>query len=382
MQVSDYFTVQNDRILVNGRPGAEIIFMGFYRNFNQIKSLEGCDLVWIEEAENLSQASWDIVDPTIRKDFSRVILSYNPQMLTDFVIKRFQQSPPDNALVIGINYLDNPFCTDVTKKQAADMKAEDEANYRHVFLGECLGESDMVIIPSAWIRSAIDAHIVLDLPEPSGDHLLGFDPCDQGDDFNATVTRKSYMITSFDEWKGKGTDLEVSTDRAWLTAKDLECNHFNYDVDGIGVGVTLSLKDIDTGYTMIGQFDAGGKVVQPDRKFHESKSNRDTFYNLKAQMWWLVRERFMKTHVAVTTGRMYPPDELISIPGHLSSKMRDKLIMELSSPLRLKLGGKFLVESKKDMKKRGIASGNLADALIMTEYDSTQVNRDVRGVVF
>lgn len=377
--LTEYFIVQNDRILVRGRAGSEIIFMGFYRNVSQIKSLEGFDLVWIEEAENLTKMSMEIVDPTIRKPHSRIILTYNPQLLSDYVIKRYQQSPPDNALVIAINYLENPFCTEVTITQAEAMRLEDDGSYRHVFLGECLGESDMVIIPSAWIDSALDAHITLGLDDPTGDYMLGYDPCDQGDDYNALATMKSYLVTSLDEWRGKGTDLDVSTQRAWDELKSLGCNHFNYDVDGIGVGVTLALKDINTEGVIVGQFDAGAKVVRPDQKFHDSKLNKDTFYNLKAQRWWLLRERFMKTHVAVTTGREYPAHELISISSHISSKLRDKLKMELSSPLRMKLGGKFLVEAKKDMKRRGIASGNLADALVMATHDSTEQIREVRS---
>lgn len=388
MGLTDYFTIQNDRILINGRRGAEIIFIGFFRNFNSIKSLEGCDLVWIEEAENLTEESWLTVDPTIRKEGSRIMLTFNPQLLTDYVIKRFIQSPPAAALVIKINYTHNPFCTKVTITQANEMAVEDDANYKHVFLGECLGESDMVVIPSAWIDAALDSHIALaeiwnqDIPEPSGDHRLGLDPCDQGDDFNATASLHEYLVTSLAEWKGKGTDLDMTTERAWEQSKALECDHFNYDVDGIGVGVTLALKDIETNGITVGQFDAGGKVAKPDKKFHDSKKNKDTFYNIKAQRWWQLRERFMKTYVAVTTGRVYPMDELISIPSYLPVKLRDKLKMELSAPQREKINGKFIVEPKKKLAKRGIASHNIADALVMAEHDSTEINRDVRGIVF
>jgi phage terminase large subunit len=382
-----YFTSLVDRILVNGKEGAEIIFFGFYRNVSQIKSLEACDLIWIEEAENLTKESWDIVDPTIRRLGSRAILTYNPQLLSDFVITRFQQNPPSNALVIKINYPDNPFCTPVTLDQAARMKIEDEASYLHVFRGECIGESDMVIISSAWIEAAVDAHIVLaevweeDIAEPSGDNRLGFDPCDQGDDFNATAIKHDYLVTALEEWRGKGTDLDMSTSEALEQARTAECNCFNYDVDGIGVGVTLALKDENTNGLTIGQFDAGGRVAKPDLKFHDSKKNKDTFYNIKAQRWWQLREKFMKTYIAVTTGRRYPMHELISLSSDISPKLLEKLKRELSSPRREKLAGKFIVESKRKLKKRGISSHNLADALVMADHDSSEVTREVRGIV-
>lgn len=383
-----YFNIQADRIIVLGRNGAEIIFMGLYRNVSQIKSLEGCDVLWIEEAENLTKESWDIVDPTVRRLGSRIILTYNPQLLTDFVIQRFQHNPPSNAIVVKINYIDNPFCALATVKQAKQMKDEDLASYNHVFLGECLGESDLVIISSAWIDSAIDAHLKLadiwdeDIAEPSGDHRIGFDPCDEGDDFNGLAGFKEYLVTALDEWKGKAIDIEVSTGKAWEEVRSLGANCFNYDVIGIGTSVTISLKTLDTTGVMVGKFDAGGAVSQPDKLYKESKKNRDTFYNIKAQRWWQLRDRFMKTHLAVTTGRRFPMHELISIPSELPQKLIDKLKMELSAPQQDRLAGKHIVESKKKLAKRGIPSHNIADALVMATHDHTELQREVRGEVY
>ena len=121
-------------------------------------------------------------------------------------------------------------------------------------------------------------------------------------------------------------------------------------------------------------FNAGGAVVNPDLDYMVGKSNKDMFYNAKAQAWWLVADRFRNTHNAVH-GKPHDKDKLIS----LSSTMRglDKLCAELSQPQRDYLNGKVKVESKADMRKRGVASPNLADALIMAYLDNGGVSWSV-----
>ncbi|THA08940.1 PBSX family phage terminase large subunit, partial [Rodentibacter pneumotropicus] len=111
-------------------------------------------------------------------------------------------------------------------------------------------------------------------------------------------------------------------------------------------------------------FNAGGAVVNPEREYLAGKTNGDMFANVKVQAWWAVRDRFYKTYRAVEFGDKYPVDELISLDGKLPNL--EYLKAELSRPrVDYDNNGRVKVESKKDMKKRGIPSPNLADALIM-----------------
>ena len=88
---------------------SSFVFYGLWRHIEEIKSTEGIDILWIEEAHNLTKEQWDILEPTIRKDGSQIWLIFNPKLVTDFVYKRFVLNPPPNTVVRKINYDENPF---------------------------------------------------------------------------------------------------------------------------------------------------------------------------------------------------------------------------------------------------------------------------------
>jgi len=117
--------------------GSEFFFEGLRHNTGKIRSLEGIDRVWVEEAANVTRASWEILIPTIRKDGSEIIVSFNPELDTDETYQRFVAHPPGNAVVIKINYQDNPWFPEVLQREMEDLKARDPDAYQHVYLGEC-----------------------------------------------------------------------------------------------------------------------------------------------------------------------------------------------------------------------------------------------------
>ena len=91
--------------------GSEFIFAGLYRNVDKIKSMEGINICWIEEAQNVSRESWDLIAPTIRAENSEIWVSFNPKLKSDETYQKFIVNPPPNALVLRVNYQDNPFFT-------------------------------------------------------------------------------------------------------------------------------------------------------------------------------------------------------------------------------------------------------------------------------
>jgi phage terminase large subunit len=112
------------------------------------------------------------------------------------------------------------------------------------------------------------------------------------------------------------------------------------------------------------KFNAGAAVVNPDKEYAPKIKNKDKFENLKAQAWQEVADRFRNTFNAVTKGMEFPASELISISGDIAKL--EQLKIELSTPRkRYSKRGLDMVETKDEMKKRGIASPNLADAFIM-----------------
>jgi phage terminase large subunit len=114
-----------------------IIFQGMQNHTaDSIKSLEGYDIAWVEEAQSLSQRSLDLLRPTIRKDGSELWFSWNPDQPTDpiEVLLRGENPPPD-SIVVEANYTDNPWFPDVLRAEMEYDKRRDPDKYAHVWLG-------------------------------------------------------------------------------------------------------------------------------------------------------------------------------------------------------------------------------------------------------
>ncbi len=88
LMLEDEFDVRENEI-VNRWTGAQFIFVGFHHNMSAKKSMEAIDICWLEEAETISQESWDTLDPTVRKPGSEIWISFNPKEETDPIYKMF-----------------------------------------------------------------------------------------------------------------------------------------------------------------------------------------------------------------------------------------------------------------------------------------------------
>jgi phage terminase large subunit len=108
--VGHLFDVQKDRVVTPG--GGAILFQGMQNHTAEsVKSLEGMDVAWVEEAQALGERSLSLLDPTIRKEGSELWFSWNPTRKSDAVDKLLRQLKPDNAIVIRANWRDNPWFT-------------------------------------------------------------------------------------------------------------------------------------------------------------------------------------------------------------------------------------------------------------------------------
>ena len=114
-----------------------LIFQGMQSHTAEsIKSLEGYHRAWIEEAQNISQRSLDLLRPTIREEGSEIWASWNPRHATDPIDQFLRVSPPPDAVVIRANYRDNPFFPDVLRREMEYDRGRDPEKYAHVWLGE------------------------------------------------------------------------------------------------------------------------------------------------------------------------------------------------------------------------------------------------------
>jgi phage terminase large subunit len=134
--VGHLFNIKQYEIETPG--GGIIIFQGMQNHTaDSIKSLEGFDGAWVEEAQSLSQRSLDLLRPTIRKDGSELWFSWNPNLESDPVDVLLRgEIPPPNSIIIEANYNDNPWFPDVLKSEMEYDRARDPDKYAHVWLGE------------------------------------------------------------------------------------------------------------------------------------------------------------------------------------------------------------------------------------------------------
>jgi len=135
LSLSGFYNITETAI--KGINGTEFIFLGTRHNPDEIKSLEGVDICWIEEAHALTEDSWDIIDPTIRKASSEIWMSYNTRFKFDTIHKMFViDNPPPRSLVIKTSYKDNPYLTDVLIEQKDTMKNKNYEKYLNIWKGD------------------------------------------------------------------------------------------------------------------------------------------------------------------------------------------------------------------------------------------------------
>ena len=148
------FTVTQTNII--GRNGSQFFFKGLGHNIDSVKSTEGIDGVWIEEADKVSQNSWDILVPTIRKDSSKLIISFNPTTDDDPVWRMFILKNMPDAIVQKVSWRDNPHFPAVLRREMEHMRETDYDKYMHVWEGELRTISDAQVFKGKYVVKEFD----------------------------------------------------------------------------------------------------------------------------------------------------------------------------------------------------------------------------------
>lgn len=352
-----YTTTENT---IKSNIGSEFVFMGIQRNLEEIKGLDNINITWIEEAEKLTQDQWNLIRPTIlREDNSMCILVFNPDYDTDFVYNEFVMKEHSNVLLRQINYDENIFLSDSAKELIeSDRENLDEDDFSNIYDGVPKAENEDAFIKRKWIEAAINANHILGI-ENRGVDAVGYDIADGGTDTCAIAHIKGNETIHLEEWMAKEDELEQSAEKTFNYALDHNAL-INYDCIGVGASAGSTFKRLNEGSSIqieYHKFDAGDKVKNPEEEYQPQRMNKDHFENLKAQMWQEVADRLLHTYNAVAKGKPFDEDMIISISPECANI--DKLKRELSSPKKDKSKrGLVKVESKDDLKKRGIPSPN------------------------
>lgn len=133
--LQNFYNIKETEIV--GLNGTEFTFHGLKYNVKNIKSLEGADICWVAEAQTVSKASWETLIPTIRKDDSEIWVDFNPELAEDETYKRFVLTPPKNAIVVYMNWRDNPWFNQVLRDEMEELRAKDYDAYLNVWEGQC-----------------------------------------------------------------------------------------------------------------------------------------------------------------------------------------------------------------------------------------------------
>ena len=144
---------------IRGFNGTEFAFIGLKNNPTNIKSFEGVDICWVEEAQTVSRLSWNILIPTIRKQGSEIWVSFNPDLETDETYQRFVVKPPRDCIVMRINWSDNPWFPETLRLEKDALKERDLNAYNQVWEGMCRRSVDGAIFGNEMQQAENDGRL-------------------------------------------------------------------------------------------------------------------------------------------------------------------------------------------------------------------------------
>ena len=163
---------------IKGKNGTEFIFRGLRRNEQSIKSLAKIDLTIVEEAEDIPESGWLVLEATVfRQPKSELWAIWNPRLDGSPVDKRFRKNPPDSALIAEVNWSDNPFFpTGLETLRQREQERLDPATYAHVWEGAYLENSDAQVFAGKVSVEAFEPQDGWDGPYYGGDFGFSQDP--------------------------------------------------------------------------------------------------------------------------------------------------------------------------------------------------------------
>jgi phage terminase large subunit len=144
---------------IRAKNGTEFSFVGLKNNVANVKSYEGVDVCWVEEAQTTSRMSWNVLIPTIRKEGSEIWITFNPELETDETYQRFVLNPPENCIVQKVNWSDNPWFPETLKLEKDALKHRDPQAYNVVWEGLCRQTVDGAIFAKEMQMAELDGRI-------------------------------------------------------------------------------------------------------------------------------------------------------------------------------------------------------------------------------
>lgn len=313
--------------------GSEIIFRGFReQGVENTKGMEGFDIVWVDEAQMLTKRTIDVVIPTIRKENSVIWFSMNRRIRNDPVYLFCLNRP--NCLHIHVDYFDNPFCTKVLLDEAEICRSQNDKDYRHIWLGEPLMETEDYLFNSSKVAE-------MSKIEPWGDmfpkqRVVGIDFAAQGSDLSVAtvldrVGQTQWRVVAQEAWSE--IDPMVSTGKIVNLLGQYRPTASIIDIGGMGYVVYARLLELGVS---INPFDGAERSLAKE------------YGNTRAWGYYMLNEY-------INEGRII-----------MDSPMTEAELLEIR--IKYKSNGERLIVSKDEMRKNGIHSPDRADSLMMAVF--------------
>ena len=405
---------------INHKSGGRNFYRGLARNITSLKStLSGVDGLWIEEGEDISANTLRVLTASVRlnaKDTQRamagevvkmpeIIITMNRGSRSDAMSEKFLARAEkelercgyyedDLIMVVELNYTDMPeewfLLSGLEQERLDDFENLERAEYDHKWLGKYLDTVPDAIIKPEWFDACIDAHKVLGF-DALGQERVAYDPADTGD--AKAVAYVHGLVVKQVESITHGL-VDTATDWATTWAADIKPDAFTWDADGIGMGLKRQIATAFDGKKIeVEAFRGSEGVDDPDKIYDRvekevknAKTNKETFKNKRAQYYWMLRDRMKRTYQAITQGKMFDPDMLLSFSSDI--KELTALRTELCQvPRKYNNAGTIQLLSKQEMKAQEIPSPNLADAVMMcmrpieVKRQRKKLNQKVAGII-
>lgn len=171
--LDDFYTITQTSI--RGKNGTEFLFKGLRHNAKEIKSMAHIDEVFAEEAENISDASWEVLIPTIRKDGSSINVAFNTKNITDPTYKRFVATLQPDTYVKKVSWRDNPFFPDVLNKERIKLQGTDPEAYAHIWEGEPDTRRSGAVYAKQMLKAREEGRICIAPHDPATEVFTAWD---------------------------------------------------------------------------------------------------------------------------------------------------------------------------------------------------------------
>ena len=320
---------------------SEFIFYGIARNVDEVKSTEGVDILYSEESHALTQAQWEVINPTIRKEYSEIYLVFNPQNRSDYIWQRFVEHKPKDCITLKLNYEENPYLSKTMLKVINEAKEEDFEEFEHIYLGKPREGDDKALFTFSEIEDAMNGN--LDGVDKSGIFTYSADVARYGNDKSVTSKRRGYQIYDLKTYKGYSTmEYANQISSMYLQETDKKPNAIFVDTIGVGAGVFDRLDE--KGFNSI------------EANVSMKADETDVYYNKRAEMYFKLRDFLRK-------GGKIPNDddlkeELLAIRYAFNNA-----------------NGKIIIQPKDDIKELIGRSPDKSDSVAMHFFSDIRIEK-------